>query len=200
MSVETYEYTISGTLAGQFVQTVMHFNLDNTAATAPFPMALAIIAKSNASAGFLAKWCDSLPNDYSITTVRCRQLLPAGGPTALYLASQLLYNNGTRGAASATSSIAPLIIWITNLRPSKTGRTFLPGVASIDISENQLSGGIVTAMEAFAAMFRDGFTTTTPAYLTQGSILRRSLHTADDISQFRVSPVIGNQRRRQKPI
>jgi hypothetical protein len=76
----------------------------------------------------------------------------------------------------------------------------MPGVAAGDLDENLLSGGIVTALETFAAIFRDGFTTTSPAYLTQGSVLRRALHTADDISQFRVSPVIGNQRRRQKPV
>jgi len=200
MAVETYEVIVSGTNSGQFVQNIFHFNLDNTAATNGFAVAVGILTKMNTAGQFMQLWCNCLPADYIVTSLRCRRLLPTGGPTAILLSSALNYNQGNRSGNSMLSSNAPLIIWMTSLRPAKTGRTFLPGVSLDDCVSNLLVATLITAMETFGVLIRDGFTPTTPAYLTQGAVLRRALNTADDILNMRVSPIIGSQRRRQRPI
>jgi hypothetical protein len=200
MGVETYEVILSGTVSGQFVQNILHCNLDNTADTDPFVVANAILTKINGAGQFLQKWCDCLPADYLLTSARCRRVTPAGGPTQIFLSANLNYNSGNRSGNAGVSSNAPLIIWLTTLRPAKTGRTFVPGVSESDVSENTLVAGLLTALAAAATVWRDGFTPASPAYPTQGSILRRALHGADDITNFRVSPIVGTQRRRQRPI
>jgi hypothetical protein len=200
MGVETYEVIISGGTGTQFVQNILHCNLDNTAATDPFVVANALLTKIAATGGFIQKWCDCLPDDYTITSVRARRVTPTGGPTQIFLNANLPYTQGTRGSSSGVTSNCPLIIWLTTLRPSKTGRTFLPGVGESDVSENQLVAGLLAAIGTAATIWRDGFTLTSPAYVCQGSILRRALGGADDITNFRVSPIIGSQRRRQRPI
>lgn len=200
MANECYELIISGKIAGQFVQTVLHLNLDNTASTDPFVMATAILAKMNTSANFSAKWLDCLPEDYTMTSQRVRRVLPTGGPTQIYLQSNLYGTAGTRSGTVDVTTSCPLIIWLTTLRPSKTGRTFLPGVSENDVDEGVLEPSLLTAIQSLGTLMKDGFTPASPAYLVSGAILRRSIPASDDISNFRTSPVIGNQRRRTHPI
>jgi len=200
MAVECYEYIISGSISQQFCQNIFHFNVDNTAATDPFTMATAILTKTNTSANLLEKWCDCLPGDYIISSVRCRRLLPTGGPTAILLHAALSTSGGGRSGASSTSSVAPLMIWLTTLRPAKTGRTYFPGCSVDDLEGNTLASGLVTALTAFGIIMRDGFTPASPAYLCNAAVVRRAISAADDITAYRVSPIIGTQRRRQRPI
>jgi hypothetical protein len=200
MGVETYEITISGSLSGQFVQNIFHCAGDNTAGTNLFSVADAILRKLDVTAGMLAKWCDCMPTTYVITSVRCRAILPVGGPTQIFLNGQLSNNAGTRAGVQSVSSSSPMFIWITGLRPSKTGRTFLPGVSESDIDENTLGGSLLSAMTLFGALWIATWTTTSPAYVFNGGVYRRALATMDDIQNYRISPIIGTQRRRQRPI
>jgi len=200
MGVETYELVISGKIAGQFVQNVLHLNLDNTADTDPFTVANALLTKMNTATEFSALWCDCLPEDYTMTSQRCRRITPTGGPTQIFLQSSLYGTSGTRSGNVDVTTSCPLIIWLTSLRPSKTGRTYMPGVSENDIEEGVLEPSLLTALAAFGNKMKVGFTPASPAYLAGGSVYRRALNGADDISNFRVSPIIGNQRRRTHPV
>lgn len=200
MANETYELIPSGTLSGQFVQNVLHLTVDNTAATPPFVVATAILTKFNGASQFISKWCDMLPDSYSMSSLRCRRILPDGGPTDILLQGAMGTSTGARSGAESTSSACPLLIWLSTLRPSKTGRTFLPGASEDDLDQNVIQSGLLAAMVAFGAYWHNGGTLTSPAYTWGGSIYRRAIAAADDITSVRVSPIIGVQRRRQRPI
>lgn len=200
MAVETYELTVSGTLAGQFVQTIMAINVNNTGSSNPFVMANDLLEEFNTASGFFELWCDCLPTAYDITSARCRRILATGGPTQIFLAANLIATTGTRTGGISTSGVSPLFIWLTTTRPTKTGRTFLPGVSESDIDSMVLSGGVLGAMNAFGQYFRDGGTIGGGSDTWTGSIYRRLLAAADDVTNFRVSPVIGNLRRRLRPV
>jgi hypothetical protein len=118
----------------------------------------------------------------------------------MLLAGALNYSGGTRSGVEDVTSSCPLLIWLTGIRPSKTGRTFLPGVSQDDIDQNQLLSGLLTACGAFITYWRNNFTLTTPAYVCNGTIFRRALGAADDIVQGRISPIIGTLRGRQRPV
>lgn len=200
MSTEVYEVIPTGTLSGQYVQNVMHVNVDNTAATAPFTVANAILTKFNGASQWVSKYCGMLPDSYNMTSIRCRRVLPSGGPTAIILQGQLTESTGGRSGQESASATSPLIIWLTDLRPSKTGRTFVPGVSEDDCDQNQLQSGVLADLIAFANYHLTGGTLTSPTYSWNGSILRRGQNTADEITAARISPIIGVQRRRQRPI
>lgn len=200
MAAETYECILSGTLAGQFVQNILHAGVDNTASTDPFTVAGALLTEFNSVSKLIPKWLDCLPDPYTLTSVRVRRILPTGGPTNILLQGSISGSIGTRTGNTSVVSNAPLLIWLSSLRPSKTGRTFLPGVSESDVDNNVLDGGLVAAMESLGAYWSAGGTLASPSYNWDGQIYRRAVAAGDAISHYRVSPIIGNQRRRQRPI
>lgn len=200
MPAECYELVVSGVLAGQFVQNVLHSTVDNTGSTPPFQMADELLQTWGLNGDFVSPWCDILPDDYKITSLRCRRVLTTGGPTQIYLGANLAEDTGQRTGQISSSQVCPLLIWIGNSAPSKTGRTFLPGVSEDDINEMQMQASLLTAMDAFGTVWRDGGTTVNLSYAWGGAILRRGGPSADPITAFRVSPLIGTQRRRLRPV
>jgi len=200
MPSEMYELTLTGTLAGQFVQTILNVTCNNSGSTNPFAFADSLLEQWNQTDDLVQRWCECLPADYALTSARCRRLLPTGGPTQIYLRANLIEYIGQRTGTVATSGVSPLFIWLTTTRPTKTGRTFLPGVAEPDIDQMVLASGLLTAMETFGDLFRDGGTIGGGSDTWGGAIYRRALDAADAVTNYRVSPVIGNLRRRLRPI
>lgn len=200
MAVETYECILSGKCAGQFVQNILHCNVNNVGSISPFRVADDLLQTWNDSGGMIEQWCNCLPTDYTLTSVRSRRVLAQGGPTQIMLQGQLSEDTGQRSGKVSVASNSPLIIWIPITNSAKTGRTFLPGVSESDIEEMVLSASILTNIDTFATLWRDGGTTLAEELTWQGSILRRAINTGHDIGQYRISPIIGNQRRRQRPI
>lgn len=199
MAVECYEVIASGIAGGQFVQNVFHVNVTVSGSPDPFTTADAICAKFCASGEFVEKFTDALASDYGCTSLRARRVLPSGGPTQIYLGASMSQTEGQRSGGIGASQVAPLIIWITATNPSKTGRTFIPALSETDIDENHLTSGVLTALGAFGTYFAAGGTLA-GAIPWDAAILRRVGGTADGIANFRVSPVIGTQRRRLHPV
>lgn len=200
MPVGVYEVIFTGRVAGQFVQDVLHMNILDTLSGPPYSIAKDILELINVTVNITGGWCNMLPEDYTLTSIRCRQLRPVGGPTAIILQSALNEDTGQRSGNADVSSNSPLIIWIPTTGPARTGRVFVPGVSQTDVDENVLTAALVTEMESFAQSWKDGGTTPNLSLEARGSVYRRIAGVGDLIDDFRVSPVIGNQRRRLKPI
>lgn len=203
--LEVYEWVLSGTLAGQFVQTVQHVSLDNTAPIPAFQAALDLADAMIASGGMVALMLDCLPVDYSATSIRVKRVLPSGGPTAIRLASEFDTFVGQRAGEISSAQVNPLMIWIPTTTPSKTGRLFFPGVSEDDIDEMMLAGGLISTMNLFAQAYADDWSV--GAMTAHGCVLRRSTGSpphvpvsGDEIFAGQVSPLIGTQRRRLHPI
>ena len=80
MAVEIYEVVFSGTLAGQFVQTVQHVKATIAAPVSTFQSAL-YIAQDIAANGIQDAFAAMVPADYIMTSIRVRRVGPSGGPT-----------------------------------------------------------------------------------------------------------------------
>lgn len=200
MPAEAYELTVSGILAGQFVQNVMHVNVDNTGSTPPYQMAQAILDTLESTVDFFSNWCAALPVDYRLTSARCRRVLSAGGPTAILLGSEMGTSTGQRAGSIQAAQVNPVLVFITTLRPNRTGRVFLPGLSETDCDDMTYTAGVIAAFNELINSFVDAFTITGLAYAASFGILRRVLGVSDDITAARISPLIGTQRRRLRPV
>lgn len=199
MAIEMYEVTLTGVAAGQFCQTILNVNVNNVSGDNPFKVANDLLEEWNTPGNVLELFLDCVSESYSMLSARCRRILPTGGPAQIYLAASLSATDGTRAPSIATSSLAALFIWLTTTRPTKTGRTFLPALSETDVNNNVLQPGLLAAMTLFGDMYRDGGTISSSGDQWTGAIYRRALNASDDVTNYRVSPVVGNQRRRLRP-
>lgn len=206
MAEEAYEVVISGLLAGQFVQNVLHCQAEVATPVNPFATAL-LIAQDIAANGVISLYLDALPSDYLGTSLRVRKVTPPGGPTAIVLGAAWTLTAGQRTGQISSAQVNPLISWITTDEPDKPGRTYMPGVSEADIDQMALSGAIIIALQAFADGWIDGGTIG-GVDTWVGSIWRRNDPNGeppvpsvnDVIFAGQVSPLIGTQRRRLHPV
>lgn len=198
MATENYEVVIAAHIAGQYVATVLHTKCTIATPVNPYLTALLLIQNID-TAGLLEKWLDCLPSPYKVTSLRARKVGSGGGVTAVLLASDLSATDGTRGSAVSTSAINPVLTLVGVTDVNSPGRVYIPGVAEDDIAENLLSASLIGSMQAFGVEF-DAGGSLGGADVWVGGIYRRAINTVDTIAGTQVSPMIGNQRRRMKPI
>lgn len=198
MPIEAYECTLSGTLAGQFVQTVLNVALNNTLPDPPYDAAVAIADQFIAANEFVTKFTNCLPVDYNCTSIRVRRVSAGGGPTAIRLQGAMDQSEGQRTGNISSAQVCPLIIIIPTTAPSKTGRIFMPGVSEDDIDQMALTPGLIGELEALISYMNAG--TSTAAGVVVFGVLRRALALVDPWSAGYISPLIGTQRRRLRPV
>lgn len=198
MPHEAYECTLSGTLAGQFVQTVFHVDYNNTSSQPPFFAAKDIAEQLSAAGEFVALFTDGLPGSYFVTSMRVRRVGPTGGPTAIVLAGAMAQSQGTLATEISSAQVNPLIILIPTIASNKTGRIFMPGVPEDEIADMVLSPALVTTYQALIAYMVAG--TTIAGGAVAFGVMRRATKVVDILDAGYVSPLIGTQRRRLHPI
>lgn len=200
MPAEAYELTLSGILAGQFVQNVLHVNVDNTTSANPYTVAEKLLETLNGTVDFYEDWCLATPVDYRITSARARRVLATGGPTAVMLATAMGASEGQRAGSIQAAQVNPVLVFLTTIRPNRPGRVFIPGLSENDCDDMTYESGLITAFNTLITTIVTGFTLDTLAFAANFAILRRSLSASDDISAGRISPLIGTQRRRLRPV
>jgi len=205
MPTATHEVVISGTLHGQFVQTVQHVRATIATLTNPFSESLKI-AQSLEADGVMTKFMECLPSDYILTSARVKQVLPTGGPTAIMLATEFTTAVGQRSGEISSAQVNPLMIWIPTTAPAETGRLFFPGVSESDIDGMVLGVTLIAAYNDFSDAWIAGGTLG-GVDEWHGSVLRKSsppppiVPVSDDLIAFgQISPLIGTQRRRLRPV
>lgn len=207
MATESYEWVLSGILGGQFVQTVQHVQCEIATPVNPFATALAIAQEFTAPGNVLESFMACLPSDYQATSIRVRRVLPTGGATAILVASDFgMSQVGMRTGQISSAQVNPLIVWIRTLSPEDTGRLFLPGVSEDDIDEMMLNVSLVAAINQFCAEYALGGTIG-GVDSWKGAVLVRQPPPGpatpvltDPIFAGQVSPLIGTQRRRLRPV
>lgn len=207
MPSQVFEVTLSGTLAGQFVQSVFHFHGNITTGYNVFQESINLLL--NLSDNFMTKFLTALPASYTSTSMRCKGVMGLLGPTAILLPGAYVggMTSGDRTPEISSAQVNPLITWIGTVRPSNTGRTFMPGVAEEDIANMILDPAILALYGTFAADFKD-VSATGFGWNRQGAIFTRNqpshvppiVAAYDLVDAYQVSPLIGTQRRRLHPI
>lgn len=200
MPAEAYEFVISGVLSGQFVQNVLHINVDNTGSSNPYTVAVDLLETLVDDVTYDELWSLATPVDYRVTSWRIRRVLAGGGPTAIKLAAELNEAVGQRTGSIQAAQVNPVLILLTTILPNRPGKVFLPGLSETDCDDMQYTAGIVTAMNNLITSMVTNFTLSTLAYAANFSVLRRASNASHDITAGRISPLIGTQRRRLRPV
>jgi hypothetical protein len=202
-TTRAYEIVWSGVLAGQFVQTVQHMQASEAADAGAYVTALNIISPTNFD-DINEAFMGCLPASYQLTSVRCRRVFPAGGPTAVVLANNYSLSAGQRAADISAAQVNPVVLWIAGTLESRLGKLFLPGVAEDDIDNMALAASLLTDIQIFINAWIAGFLISADNY--SGSIATRSPSSPYNVTAVReilygqVSPLIGTQRRRLRPV
>jgi len=182
------------------VQTVLHMNVDNTLPEPPFDVAQAIVTDMSGAGALIEQYCNCLPSDYNCTSIRARRILATGGPSAIGLSGAMDVSVGQRTGTISAAQVNPVVIWIPTTLPSKTGRTFMPGVSEADIDEMVYTGPLLSALQDFGQYWSVGATLSLGSIAWTGAIYRRTANVSHGITNHRVSPVVGTQRRRLRPV
>lgn len=203
MANAAYEIVWTGVLAGQFVQTVQHVVGDEVTSPNPFERAKAIINVINfdpVNDAFLAM----IPAPYTLTSVRCRRVYPTTGPTAIVLGPVYTNQTGQRTGEISSAQANPVILWITDTNPANLGKLYIPGVSETDISNMALVAGLVADIDSFVSVWIAGITVSGVNYFGAKAVRQTvspyAVINAERIEYGQVSPLIGTQRRRLRPV
>lgn len=193
MANDVYQLIIVGNCAGEFFETVQHYESGVSGGIDPAGSALHLID------GFQANVETSLQGvlaeDVNITGYKAKRVNNGGGPTVL---RPIVAVPGTIVSTSATSGTAAVIVsrysqggrW-------RTGRWFLPGIPESVLTGNQFSAGYITDVAALIAA-NQTFTETGSTF-TFG-VWARKTSTFFAPTYVALSPKPGIQRRRLLPV
>jgi len=199
MSLQTYQLVITGNCAGQFVQNVMHYRVDDSSFANRLLSAKGLVEGWEA-AGKLGDFLDALPGPYIFLSVKARCITGGGGPEYISLIDT--GTTGARGSSVQTSSAGPVVLWHTDGPNRSTGKTFLAGIAVGDVEGGEISASarsaFLTAMQSYLTSFPTVGGTTPQADFC---IAKASDPTTRYlITDALIGKDVGKQRRRQLPV
>ena len=197
MAVNTYRLTISYNVASQFAQNVLHYRFDDALYADSVQAAAALNGAFNTHCTGPLK--DALTTSCQILSYKSRRVTSAGGFEAVRLGT--ITDKGNRTGDVSASGLAPMIRFITNNVPPKTGRMFLPGVSDSDCVDGQLTSTYFTDLTSLADVLDDTLTlvgggspVATPVLYSLSPV-----HTSIPISIAVPVAHLCTQRRRQRP-
>ena len=195
MATGLYRLDIRGNLAGQYRENVIHMQGVGITAVSPWNDAKEVLVAWNAT--FKSLWLDMLPPDYQLDAVVARQLGPVTGPYHIFD-----YQDGAEvgqaGTEAVSEQLCPCITLIPTLGVKSAGRIFLPAVDKADYQLNVPTSGFKTRVTAFVNAMIAGVTFLSGTVSI--GIYSRKLNTMNNDSTYSLSPLVGYQRRRARPV
>jgi len=195
MPDELHRVEWRGNLSGQFRENVMHFKITAPAADLAFDNANALAAfmQTNIKPLFLA----CLPPDYWLDAIFVRRIGPTGGAYA-NIDYAAFSQPGTRGVEAVSEQLCPCVTLIPPMGVKSAGRIFLPAVDKGDINLNVYLAGYVSVVATLLnACIAGGSVAGGLATLV---IYSRKLNTNNVVADYHLSPVLGYQRKRARPV
>jgi hypothetical protein len=197
MAQQTYRLTISYNTAGQFAQNVLHYEFDDALYADTTLAANALNNAFNTHCTGALK--DALNINTKILSYKSRRITAVGGFEAIRLGT--ITDVGNRAGDLSASGLAPLIRFITNDVPVRTGRMFLPGVSDNDSTDGYLTAAFFTDLTDLANVLDDSLTLVGGGAPTATAVIWSTapVKVAIPISIAVPSPYLATQRRRQRP-
>lgn len=133
MAADVYQLIIGGTLCGQPVENVLHYQ--DTATADPNPQTKAAHLEAGWSAAMLAAWLNVCPSNYDLIGYKCKRVNNGGGPNVTLIEAP--GSVGSEPSAANDSCVGPVIIAsYTDTVRWFAGRIFLPGIGDGEIDNN----------------------------------------------------------------
>jgi hypothetical protein len=196
MASHVYQLIPTFNCAGQFAQSVWHYQFDDAGFTTSKAAAQALItafdtAKRTALRAFL-------PTDTSLIAYRARAIKTAGGFNAYTPISST--NAGTRTGVQSASALNPVVIHYPLTPSDGRGKWFIPGVSETDIEDGRFTAAYVAAIQTLLTTFFGDLTLVGGG----GPVANFGWYSAVGNSFIRptlssLSLNLGTQRRRMRP-
>lgn len=196
MATRTYELIPSYNTAGQFAQSVWHYQFDDAGFATTKDAATALINAFDAANRTNLRAC--LPTDVTLISYRARLRAAAGGFNAFLPITAT--NVGTRTGTQSASALNPVVIFYPLNPAHGRGKWFIPGVSEADIEDGRFTSGYLTAINTILDTIFDPLTltggggpTATFGWFSESANAFRQAAIAT------VSKNLGIQRRRMRP-
>jgi len=149
MALHSYALVPSFNTAGQFAQSVFHYQFDDGAFPTTKAAALALItAFDTAKRTNLRAF---LPTDVTLISYRAKQVRGLGGFNAFVPISST--NAGTRSGSQSATALNPCVIHYPLLPNFGRGKWFIPGISETDIESGRYTAAYTAAIEILLATF-----------------------------------------------
>lgn len=195
MPDELHRVEWRGNLKGQYRANVMHWRILGATNDTPYDNALQLTSFIHSS--IVPLFLDTLPDDYSLDAILVRRIGPTAGNYAAVDYAPLS-QPGSRTGPAVSEQLCPCITMIPPMGTKSAGRMFLPAVAKGDINLNVYLAGYITVVNALmAGMVTGGSVAGGTASIC---VFSRKLNTVSAVLDYHLSPVLGYQRRRARPV
>jgi hypothetical protein len=196
--VANHIYTLvpSFNTAGQFAQSVFHYQFDDAGFSTTKAAASALIAAFDAARRTSLRAC--LPTDVTLISYRSAALNAVGGFNAFVPVTST--NVGTRTGTQSASALNPVVVHYP-LTPSQgRGKWFIPGVAEADIEDGRYTNTYASAITTILSTLFDPLTLTGGGgpTATFGWFARSANAFRQPVVSL-LSLNLGTQRRRMRP-
>lgn len=194
MASELYRLNIQGRHAQEYNECTMYYVGDNLTAGNALVNARDLV--NNWFGECMGAWLDLFPTTYQVERLTaCRQ--DVGGGIEVVHQFQLGDQIGTVSGGASAQQLCPIVRWIPPINVKSAGRNFLPCIAEADINSNQPIASWFTRLQSFTTIVIAGFVGGSITW-TQ-AIYSRNLNQYHKAMGADTSPIIGWQRRRQRP-
>jgi hypothetical protein len=193
MANDVMEVQVFGSLAGEPVLNVLHYQSDSMLADDDIIDGLNDFV-TTFQTFFQTPWLGLLPDDYMLIGYKARRVNNGGSPHV----SLAVGEPGATGFGCETSAIGPCIVWPFNDGENwLSGKTFVPGVYEGGLNGNVFSEDIIAAVETLIeALFVD-LACALAEYVF--AVFQRATGLAFPITTGTLSGKPGVQRRRLLP-
>jgi hypothetical protein len=196
MATRTYELIPSFNTAGQFAQSVWHYQFDDAGYTTTQEAARALIDRWDTVNRTGLRAC--LPSDVTLISYRARLRGGIGGFNAFVPVTST--NTGSRSGTQSASALNPVAIFYPFDPSHGRGKWFIPGVSETDIEDGRFTGTYRNAINTQINAIFDpivlagggGPTATFGWFAITANAFRIATSAA-------LSPNLGTQRRRMRP-
>jgi hypothetical protein len=194
------ELLITGNLAGQFVQNVLHLDTIVDSAADPYSYAEELVDNLNDTHLFFENWTAGLPDSYLLLSLRYRQIYPTPAATLIRVATSLSNQQGQRTGAISAQQNCPMIKMVSFVDAAHPGRIFMCGISEEDVNDGIIDPGLVTAYAPLLANLRATINGTTPTSVSRFIVLKKGALALDRHVEFaQIMPSVYSQRRRMSP-
>lgn len=193
MADDLYAVQIIGSLGGQHVANVLHFEKEGEVSGNPIAGASAVTSMVRAEVEPALMAC--LPDNYNLQGYKVKRVNNGGGPT---FSTATPGSSGSRPGVVSTTGIGPCILMpFADGAKYTTGKIFLAGVSEDDIDENAIDPALRALIDALIDILVAPIVAAGITYVYK--ILKRSTGLGFTPLSGSVSGKPGVQNRRMRP-
>jgi len=195
MATALYSITIKGRAQKDYNECVLHCEANGDLSPSRLDVADNLVTRFIAAV--LPLWQNIFPDGYQVEGLIAKRVLPGGGPQSV----RIFQDGAVPGQLSSQfcgNNVCPVLKLIPTLGTQTAGRIFLPCVATESLEGNAYDAQYLSDIDDMMDVLLNDFGTGTIAW--QLAIYSRKNASYSLAVAYNVSPAIGFQRRRARPL